>query len=227
MSLTRAVSKIRFVFAKAASMTVTTAEGVKPVNTEIISISLIDKKTPTTPKKVLPKETYLFPRETGNVVHSAGTGTDYPEEDYEALTWTGDNGKSLVPSSSFDDENITVDTPLRLRWDGYKTANPTATLSDYSAFLDAEIEQKHAINNLFYLRESDKTDIVARITYKVGNGAENTADIAIPNPNPDAYPFQRNTWWTVYVYFISYELGFQVTVAPWEGGIYNEQALEE
>lgn len=212
MSLTRAVGKIRFVFAKAASMTVTTAEGVKPVNTEIISISLIDKETATAADTtdMLPKETYLFPRETGNVVHSAGTGTEYPEDDYAALFWIGDNGP-LVPSSSF--VGNTIDMPLRLRWDEYKSANPSATLSDYSAFLDDEINQNHhAIEKVLYLRESDKEHAYCRIRYKIGDNLGST-DIRIP----DDSKVLRNSWWTVYAYFISYELGFQVTAADWDG----------
>lgn len=209
LELKRSIAKIRFVFAKAASMTVTTAEGETPVNTEIISISLIDKETPSTPKKVLPKETYLFPRETGTDVRPAGT-TENPEDDYDALTWTGDNGNSLVPSSSFN--NKTVDTPLRLRWDEYQKTHTSATLSGYTDFLDDEIDQNHAIDKVLYLRESDKTDIYARINFKIGDNTGST-DIRIP----DGAKFLRNSWWTVYAYFISFELGFDVTVADWEG----------
>lgn len=209
LELKRSIAKIRFVFAKAASMTVTTAEGETPVNTEIISISLIDKETPSTPKKVLPKETYLFPRETGTDVRPAGT-TENPEDDYDALTWTGDNGNSLVPSSSFN--NKTVDTPLRLRWDEYQKTHTSATLSGYTDFLDDEIDQNHAIDKVLYLRESDKTDIYARINFKIGDNTGST-DIRIP----DGAKFLRNSWWTVYAYFISFELGFDVTVASWDG----------
>jgi hypothetical protein len=210
LKMTRAVSKIRFVFAKATSMTVTTATGVKPVNTEIISIKLIDSlANATSSTKMLPKGTYLFPRETGNVVHSAGTGT---EEDYEAFSWTGDNA-SLVPSSSFDGK--TVDSPLRLRWDEYQKTHTPATLSGYTDFLDDEIGQNHAIDKVLYLRESDKKDKkhnYCRIQYKIGDGQAQSIDIALPTGT-----LSRNTWWTVYTYFMSYELGFEVTVSPWNG----------
>jgi hypothetical protein len=211
LELKRSIAKIRFVFAKAASMTVTTAEEETPINTEIISISLIDKETPSTPKKVLPKETYLFPRETGTAIRPPSTAIE-PEDDYDAFNWTGDNGNSLVPSSSFDEENKTIDTPLRLRWDEYQNTHSAATLSGYSKFLNDEIKDGHAIDKVLYLRESDKTDIYARINFKIGNNTGST-DIRIP----DGAKFLRNSWWTVYAYFISYELGFQVTVAPWDG----------
>jgi hypothetical protein len=114
------------------------------------------------------------------------------------------------------------DTPLRLRKDSEIEATfgtgPKApkdmTLSEYATFLDTEIEAGHATQRLLYLRESDKTGIIARIEYKIGTGASavsGTADIPLDTD------FHRNRWWTIYTYFMSYGLEFQVTVNPWNG----------
>lgn len=205
LDLTRAVSKIRFVFAKATSM--------KDTPTTINKIELVGASSEDF---VLPKSTYLFPKknENGDIIIKPDGTT------YEAFSWV-----NVLTNDNFTGK--TVDTPLRLRKDstieseiengGTKKAPKDMSLEDYSTFLTTEINANHALEKILYLRESDKTDIVARITYKVGNGAENTADISISNPTPGTYPFQRNTWWTVYTYFMSYELGFEVTVSPWNG----------
>jgi hypothetical protein len=181
VALKRAVSKIRFVFAKAANMT---------EETEVTSIEIND---------MLPASTYLFPRESGSAVKPDGTT-------YEALNWTGTNGASLILNETFTGK--TVDTPLRLRYDHQNSGIP-----NYEAFLDDEIEQNHAIQKILYLRESDQSGIVAHIHYKVGTST-GTADIAISS----GAQLARNSWWTVYAYFMSFELGFQVTVHDdWDG----------
>jgi hypothetical protein len=203
LDVNRAVSKIRFVFSKAASMSEAT---------EITRITLIDKTTSgETP--MLPASTYLFPREAGTWTLPTGVG-------YEALTLTGDT--SDAPYLSNADIQTIDDTPLRLRKDSEIEATfgtgPKApkdmTLSEYATFLDTEIEAGHATQRLLYLRESDKTGIIARIEYKIGTGASavsGTADIPLDTD------FHRNRWWTIYTYFMSYGLEFQVTVNPWNG----------
>lgn len=158
--------------------------------TEVTSIEIND---------MLPASTYLFPRESGSAIKPAGTA-------YEALNWTGANSASLILNETFTGK--TVDTPLRLRYDRQNSSIP-----NYEAFLDDEIEQNHAIQKILYLRESDQSDIVAHIHYKVGTST-GTADIAIPS----GAQLARNSWWTVYAYFMSFELGFQVTVHnDWDG----------
>lgn len=203
LDVDRAVSKVRFVFSKAAIMSETT---------EITRITLIDKTTSgETP--MLPASTYLFPREAGTWALPTGVG-------YEALTLTGDT--SDAPYLSNADIQTIDDTPLRLRKDSEIEATfgtgPKApkdmTLSEYATFLDTEIEAGHATQRLLYLRESDKTGIIARIEYKIGTGASavsGTADIPLDTD------FHRNRWWTIYTYFMSYGLEFQVTVNPWNG----------
>lgn len=202
LDLSRAVSKIRFVFAKATSMTDATT-----INT----IKLVKRDDSQEEEFVLPKSTYLFAKKDGSK----------PGDDYEAFSW--DNVQVNFTGK-------TVDTPLRLRKDssieseiesgGTKKAPKDMSLEDYSTFLTTEITAGHALEKILYLRESDKTGINVKINYTIGTGDDAvTADAYIPLNTS----FTRNTWWTVYTYFMSYELGFQVTVLPWNGVESNSQ----
>ena len=178
LPLVRAVSKIRFVFAKSANMTATT--------TEITSIELVNEKTPKTEtaeaeyEYMLPKATWLFPRST----------TSY--DDWDAFKWEGAPLIGTIAS---------VDSPLRLRFD--KT---NLSLANYEKFLDEEIAAGYATEKVLYLRESDKAHIQAKITYTLGDESGKVAYIDLPGN------FYRNTWWTVYAYFVKFELEYQVTV---------------
>lgn len=202
ISLKRAVSKIRFVFAKASNMT---------ADTEISSIEIIDSGT--TGEGMLPGSTYLFPRSPFALPEN---------QSYATVPWTGASGTALLPNEEF----VKIDTPLRLRKDseiisdGQSSAPSSWTDPKvYEEFLTTEIDAGYAIQKILYLRESDKSNIKARISYKIGGVSKTPVDIAIPAvASTDTPVFQRNRWWTVYVYFISYELGFQVTVNDkWDG----------
>ena len=196
IKLKRAVAKIRFVFAKAANMTDAT---------EIKSIELINRTTEYTIgwEQMLSQFSYLFPRETPKL--SAAT-----------LKWPANSTQGpLVPNTSFVGK--TVDTPLRLRND-YQNKEIAA----YEAFLDAEIEAGHAIEKILYLRECDpyKTRVTALINYTIGTATERTVEIEIPS----GALLNRNTWWTIYAYFMSFDLGFEVTVhEDWD--VYNGGAI--
>lgn len=201
IKLKRAVAKIRFVFAKAANMTDAT---------EIKSIELINLTTEYTigREEMLSKFSYLFPRETPK---SSAT-----------LKWPANSTQEpLVPNTSFVGK--TVDTPLRLRND-YQNKDIVA----YEAFLDDEIVAGHAIERILYLRECDqyKTRVAARINYTIGTATERTVEITertIEIEIPSGALLSRNTWWTVYAYFMSFDLGFEVTVHDWD--VYNGGAI--
>lgn len=200
LDLTRAVSKIRFVFAKATSM--------KDTPTTINKIELVDSQN----GNILPVSTYLFPKKSGNSI------VIKPDETtYEEFSWA-----NVLTNDNFTGK--TVDTPLRLRKDstieseiesgGTKMKPSEMTLEQYSTFLTTEITAGHALEKILYLRESDKTGINVKINYTIGTGdTAATANAYIPLNTS----FTRNTWWTVYTYFMSYELGFEVTVLPWNG----------
>ena len=197
LDVDRAVSKVRFVFSKAAIMSETT---------EITRITLIDSvANAASSQEMLPASTYLFPRESG--IWTLPTGVNY-----EPLILTGEGGISFLGNTDIATIN---DTPLRLRKDsevvatGGKTPKDM-TLSEYADFLDTEIDAGHATERLLYLRESDRSAIYARIDYKIGT-TDGSIDIPLDTD------FHRNRWWTIYTYFMSYGLEFQVTVNPWNG----------
>lgn len=205
--VTRAVAKVRFVFAKAETMSAAT---------KITSLELIDiAATATSPSPMLPGLVYAFPRENG--------AFQLPSTTNESLVWLGTaipggGNEPLVANDDFVGK--TIDTPLRLRWDSnIKSAGQEKapcdmdSLATYERFLTAEIADNHAIDKVLYLRESGEEDIYCRIGYQIADGEEKQVDI----PIPAGATFHRNTWWTVYAYFMSYELGFQVIAAPWDG----------
>ena len=197
--VTRAVAKVRFVFAKAETMTAAT---------NITSLALIDSAaTAMSSSPMLPDLMYTFPRENG-VFQLPPSTTN------ESLVWRG----TVVANEDFVGK--TIDTPLRLRWDSNivsagqeKAPCDMDSLATYERFLTAEIADNHAIDKVLYLRESGEEDIYCRIGYQIADGEEKQVDI----PIPAGATFHRNNWWTVYAYFMSYELGFQVIAAPWDG----------
>jgi hypothetical protein len=196
---------------------------MKDVHTEITSISLIDSAAnATSSRAVLPPAMYIFPRESAPLFQ-------LPPDSVEPTTWlplswkgpasiVGEGYESLIYYSAFQD--TTIDTPLRLRWDSdivsegqEKAPCDMDSLVTYERFLSTEIKAKHALDRVLYLRESCATDLYCRIGYRIADAAEKIVDI----PIPAGATFHRNTWWTVYAYFMSYELGFQVIAAPWDG----------
>lgn len=183
ISLKRAVSKIRFVFAKASNMT---------ADTEITSIEIVDRAA-TEEAEMLPTYSYLFKEEVSS--------------ETEALKWPN-TGKLLESFSK------TIDTPLRLRWD-YYNRNNDKSIVDYETFLSSNDVVGSTEQKVLYLRESKKDNIKIKINYKIGTGTdEKSAYIAIPN----GAKLARNSWWTVYAYFMSFELDVQITKNDyWDG----------
>lgn len=215
----RAISKVRFIFSKAPNMV---DENGTEINTEITSIQLIDKTT-SDEGPMLPASTYLFPRESGTWTLPASVA-------YEAINLTGASGAAYLPNAAIQKIN---DTPLRLRKDSQivskiddtsEKAPNNMTLEEYEAFLTTEKNANHLTERILYLRESDKSAIIARISYKIGTG---TAAVSSTVDIPLGTDFHRNRWWTVYTYFMSYTLGFQVTVHPWNCVESQGQQLEE
>ena len=207
ITLKRAVAKIRFVFAKNQDMT---------AETEITNISLVGTTTGTALGNMLPASTNLFPRENGKF-SLPGTPS------YDPVSW-GSDGNALVTDVQFEDARI--DNPIRLRKDSRITteshkAPASMDIAEYERFLSDEIEANNALERVLYLRESNATNIKARITYKIGGETKPPVDIDIPDvTDKDAPAFQRNRWWTVYAYFSDLQqqlVVLQMTVLDWEG----------
>lgn len=205
VQLERAVSRIRFSFAKPTGMT-----GV-----QIISVKIDGNQIPTS--------TYVFPRENGQFPTDyvyPGTGTAYVPilqgtpllSDIRSL----DNPEDLKSTSPTIFSNGVADDK------SYKGLAPSAMNAlQYNDLLDDYTTSKYV-----YLRESGKP-IKGQITYSLDGGAHTkTADFFMKPPegtegdqNPYDYPtttnFHRNHSWTVYGYFKGGSLRLLPVVVPW------------
>ncbi len=179
ISLKRAVSKIRFVFAKASNMT---------ADTEITSIEIVDRAA-TEDAEMLPTYSYLFKEEVSS--------------ETEALKWPN-TGKLLESFSK------TIDTPLRLRWD-YYNRNNDKSIVDYETFLSSNDVVGSTEQKVLYLRESNKNNIKIKINYKIWTDENSVYTNSAYIDIPAGAKLARNSWWTVYAYFMSFELDVQIT----------------
>lgn len=220
--LTRAVSKVRFAFARSTGMTDVEITGIK-INGELIA-----------------SEEYIFPdaEATGNftspyngdkVAHLKKDGTD----DYiaQSIVWgsteTGDKDAitAIIPTDSIN-EVANPDQQTYIKKYGKSTGHG----ADYNTFVNQTfIEYKDGNNvtqyhndRLTYLRETDQK-LTGTIYYRTGKdgteaGTEHDGDIKSVDFSMDApQDFARNHIWIVYGYFMGgNKLFLEVTVLPWE-----------
>lgn len=219
--LTRAVSKVRFAFARSTGMTDVEITGIK-INGGLIA-----------------SEEYLFPDAdaTGNftgvyngdkVAHIKKDGTD----DYiaQAIVWgsteTGDKDDitAIIPTTSINE----VDNPDQQTYIK-KYGKGTGHGAEYNTFVDETFIKYGDTDNpqyrndyLTYLRESDQK-LTGTIYYRTGKdgsepGTEHDGDIKSYNFSMDVpQDFARNHIWIVYGYFMGgNKLYLEVTVLPWE-----------
>lgn len=219
--LTRAVSKVRFAFARSTGMTDVEITGIK-INGGLIA-----------------SDEYIFPdaEATGNftspyngdkVAHIKKDGTD----DYiaQAIVWgsteTGDKDgtTAIIPTNSINE----VDNPDQQTYIK-KYGKTSGHGADYNAFVDETFIKYGDANNpqyrndyLTYLRESDQR-LTGTIYYRTGKdgtetGTEHDGDIKSYNFSMDVpQDFARNHIWIVYGYFMGgNKLYLEVTVLPWE-----------
>ena len=231
----RAVTKIRFVFAKFDRMI------GDNILTRINSISLVNKDENNTESPVLLTETYLFPLEDGTFGKPAAA--TYTDCSWGQRVTPGLESEipSITPLLSNNELNDnTIDNPMRLRKESkivsedqgldarLRVAPCEMTTSMYEDFLTAEIALGNAVERVVYLRESDRPYIKARINYTMGSehmGGFKTAEVDIDIPvDPDTqepYNLYRNRLWTVYAYFstLQQRLEVETLVLPWEGKV--------
>lgn len=208
MTISRVVSKLRFVFAKSPELLGT---GIG-----IVSIKLLDDKdndNEADDTGVIPDESYVFPRENSQ------SGIDLPGSDYSILSMEGSQNRLLVGDTDIKEDN----NPLRLCstsgvLDVVTGKAPSAmTADEYDSFLSRWIGDKTSTERILYLRESDKP-IKGRITYKFDNQVEQPVSFSMPD-SPSETNFYRNHNWTVYAYYSTLQQRLEVTtsVLDWEG----------
>lgn len=195
VTLTRAVSKLRFVFAKTRGL----------METQIVSVELVDYNDES---YVIPSQSYLFPRETDPEDFAL------PGNDYVKVSM----GSSRLPLLLNDD--IKEDpNPVRLRGtstieDPYFGQPASMSAQQYDNFLTAWIGKDIETEKLLYLRETDKP-IKGRIHYKLGE-SYNTATFNMLGIG--ASNLHRNYSWTVYAYYSTdpRRLEVETYVLPWD-----------
>lgn len=219
MTISRAVSKLRFVFAKSPDLLGT---GIG-----IVSIQLLDDKgtgDDADDTGVIPDASYVFPRETG-------TAIDLPGDAYSIASMEGAAGRLLVGDTDIKEDK----NPLRLNStsgviDMVSGKSPSQmTAAEYESFLNRWVGDKTSTEKIIYFRESDKP-VKGRITYKFNNQVETPAAFSMPD-SPSETNFYRNHSWTVYAYYSILQQRLEVTasVLPWEGknteGIESKQTV--
>ena len=188
IQITRAVSRIQFVFAQ--------AKGLRYNQIHRIELTDYDQDG----AGLIPSKTYLFPREDSSTEKIPAGCT------YQTVIWGGDKDDPLITNGAIPE----ISDPLRLRYDSEALREMSAQY--YDDFLQGEVQAGHAVEKILYLRESDRT-IKGKIYYSVGLGDEEEDVFYMPGPDPSFY---RNHSFTVYAYFIGNHLEVNVAVQPWE-----------
>lgn len=195
VDITRAVSRMRFVFAQATGLAAANA---------IHRIELFDyDQADSESQGVILKETYLFPREPS-------TPDPWPASpEYQRVSWGGNDYDHALLKSG---EIPKIADPRALRSDSQAMMGMSAQY--YENFLRGEIANRHAVERVMYLRESD-LPIKGKIYYSMGN-EEKSATFSMEGLENTT--FERNHSWTVYAYFVGNHLEVTVQVLPWDEG---------
>lgn len=179
VQLQRAVSKIRFAFARPTGMT----------DIQITKI-VIDGE-------LIPTSTFVFPREdetefalpsgSGYTTGAATIGSDTNPLFVVPSNYTGND----IITSVSDPEALKSNSEKKLTTDQAKTPSQM-NAQEYDTFLSA-----HSTSQIAYLRESGKP-ITGKIYYKIGATSYEAPFTmeGLTNTN-----FHRNHYWTVYAYF--------------------------
>lgn len=198
VQLERAVSKIRFVFAAPSGMTGMSVTGIE-VNGGLI-----------------PKQTYLFPREESTTKFELPTNDADATYDAKTISVTV---PTTIPATIVDPNYLRStcgsDSTYTIGNTTYKVPN-AMTAQEYDEFLTAAVSASPALasETYVYLRESDKP-ITGKIYYKL-SADQTTPSVAtftmegLTNTN-----FHRNHSWIVYAYFQGDGLYIRPVVLPW------------
>ena len=204
LKLTRAVSKIRFVFCQQGiPATDSSPADIANDGCEIVKISF-DGTSEGRDCQISTTER-LFTTKSLDLGTSPG---------YVALSSTinGSDGNALIPNSSLS----LVEDPESLFFRG--AGNELESAEHYEARLDAAVAPESQYGPI-YLRETDKT-ISGKIYYRVAEGGDLLATRFSMNA---VDKFSRNHTWIVYACFVeeTMKLELKVVVLPWEYTSYS------
>lgn len=196
LTLTRAVSKIRFVFCQQKDPDTGYAANDKCA---IVSIEFDETAQ-------IAKKEKLFTNQKFDDKHLFDIGTD--SDRYCALdaSLTGQNGTPLIPNDNLS----LVDDPEDLAF--RSPGHDTETVERYEARLDKAVGPLSQAGPI-YLCETDKL-ISGTITYRINDNENKTVSFSMQ----DGTIFARNYSWIVYACFAeeTMSLKLKVVVAPWD-----------
>lgn len=190
VQLQRAVSKIRFAFARPTGM----------ADIQITKI-VIDEN-------LIPASTFVFPREDGTEFelpngsgYTTGAATIGSDDSPLFVVPKNYTGSDIIAAVS-DPEALKSNSEKKLTTDQAKTPSQMDA-QEYDTFLS-----EHSTSQIAYLRESGKP-ITGTIYYKIGADTyeEPFTMEGLTNTN-----FHRNHYWTVYAYFMGGKLYVKPTV---------------
>ena len=198
LTLTRAVSKLRFVFCQQGTPATDTEPSV-PSNTSCVVKSITFGGTSTGHNCQIAEAEKLFTENASAIIG------------YTPLTATlTKNGGDLMSNP-----DITVcANPEELLFHG--TGHETETAQEYETRLDAAIAASSQCGPI-YIRETDKL-ISGTITYNTG-GEDVSAAFSMPSDDV----LSRNHSWILYAYFseLTRTLQLKIVVLPWDKYTYN------
>ncbi len=209
VAITRAVSKIRFAFARTTGI-----EGIKITGIEI------DGGLIPSAQYILPIDSISNPenyatvegkgRYIGDKLPNINTTVTTPYIT-NTLEIRGD-GDTDWSTQLFAPAYIKeYDNPENNTWAAMKTATPTMTAQQYDDFINTVIGT-NTYDLTTYLRETDKV-LTGKVHYMVGDvQKEATFQMASDQVND----FARNHEWIVYAYYKGDELVLTVNVMPWD-----------
>lgn len=205
--LTRAVSKLRFVFAKSQGMT----------ETQITSVELIDY---TDDSGVIPTQSYLFDREAEPL-----SGIALPVNSYETVTMGSERLPLLLDDEIKEDPNPARLSGSSVIVDPYFGQPSSMSAQQYDEFLTSWIGDATTTEKLLYLRETDRP-IKGRIHYKMGEKRGTATFNMIAAGSDHLY---RNGTWTIFAYYLTdpRRLEVETFVLPWDDKVGGSTGILE
>ncbi len=205
--ITRAVSKIRFAFAK-----------TKDHKGEVLGIKINGN--------MIAGSEYIFPVEPSDAneadytapyigdLHANIVSNNYVSD--AMLLGSTDGNSVLVPTANIQevyDQNDDTKDPTIYTWANWSDANSTLTNQQkavqYNTLMDTYVTNK------VYLRETNK-QLTGTVYYRLSStGAVKSADFRMIQSS-DVQDFARNHIWIVYGYFLGNKFNLIVQTIPWE-----------